>query len=316
MRELAPIALFIYNRPKHTLQTLEALANNILANESVLYVFADGPKPNATLADNKKIEETRQIVQSKKWCKEVFLEKRNNNVGLANNIISGVTELLQKFEAIIVLEDDLITATGFLSYMNKALHRYSNSDKIMQVSGYNFPTKRQSKNRSYFLPLTTSWGWGTWSRAWKKFDPLSTGYEMLKIDNKLKYRFDVNGTYSYSNMLFSQMEEKTIDSWAIRWWWTVFKEDGLTLYPDKSLVYNNGFGNDATHTQKSSFLVNDLCFNNEYQIHYFPNKILPNHKRLNNIRKHLAPKENLFVRLVRRIINRKLFGSAAFFNII
>ena len=46
--DLAPIILFVYNRPWHTEKTLEALMANKLSNESVLYIYADGPKLNAS----------------------------------------------------------------------------------------------------------------------------------------------------------------------------------------------------------------------------------------------------------------------------
>jgi hypothetical protein len=278
VHKLAPIALFVYNRPQHTLQTLEALAANDLAKESVLYVFADGAKSSATEADRQRIEETRQVVQSKRWCKEVIVKAQTTNQGLANSIINGVTKLLERHDTVIVLEDDLVTASGFLAYMNEALSRYANHEQVMQVSGYNFPLQKKANNESYFLPLITSWGWGTWARAWKKFDPMATGYEVLKTNSQLQYQFNLNGSYPYTNMLFAQMEEKTIDSWAIRWWWSVFKEKGITLYPDCSLIKNIGVGQDATHTSTTSFPINESEFskNLNYTITKFPFEILAN----------------------------------------
>lgn len=277
MAKLAPIALFVYNRPQHTLQTLEALAANSLAKDSVLYVFADGAKASATEEDKQRIEQTRQVVQSKQWCKEVIVKTQTTNQGLANSIINGVSELLKTNDSVIVLEDDLVTATGFLAYMNEGLIRYANHEKVMQVSGYNFPLQQKGKNESYFLPLTTSWGWGTWARAWKKFDLMATGYQELKTNSQLQYQFNLNGSYPYANMLFAQMEEKTIDSWAIRWWWSVFKEKGITLYPDYSLIANMGVGKEATHTSTTSLSVNEPEFfkNLNYIINKFPLEILP-----------------------------------------
>ena len=98
--------------------------------------------------------------------------------------------------------------------------------------------------------MATSWGWATWKRAWDKFDPLANGYQKLRHHHTLVRQFDLNGSYPYTKMLFQQMENRTIDSWAIRWWWCMFKEKGLTLFPDSSLVKNIGYDLEGTHTQR------------------------------------------------------------------
>lgn len=273
MIDKAPIVLFVYNRADVTEQTLEALSNNELASDSTLYIYCDGPKQQESFKDIEKIVATRRVANSKQWCKKVIIKEAAVNIGLANSIINGVSSVLKKHDRVIVLEDDLVTSKGFLTYMNMALEKYYINEEVMQVSGYNFPLKRKAKNESFFLPLTTSWGWGTWSRAWKKFDTNAIGYEILKEDNKAEYKFNLDGCYPYSRMLFAQMESTTIDSWAIKWWWSVFKEYGLTVYPDKSLVFNNGFSEDATHTSSINNHINNSDFDFEYQIKVFPSKI-------------------------------------------
>ena len=267
---LAPIVLFCFNRPWHTGQTLDALAKNPEAKDSVLYIFSDGPKPNATETDLKKIEDTRQIIKQQQWCKEVHIIESNENQGLANSVIGGVTQIVNKYGKAIVLEDDLITAKGFLKYMNEALVKYQNNDIVMQISGHQFPLKYYKyKNEAFFMPFTTSWGWATWKRAWDKFDVKASGYKEIKANVNIKQKFDLNNSYPYSKMLINQMEAKKIDSWAIRWWWSVFKSNGIVLFPDKSLVKNIGFDNEGTHTKnKNPFEIIDFDLN--YEIFNFP----------------------------------------------
>jgi len=247
---LAPIALFVYDRPKHLMQTLRALEKNRLAIDSELFIFADGPKFDADLAIKSRIIEVSDIINQDWKFKAVNISRNSENQGLANSVINGVSILVKKYGNVIVLEDDLVTSSNFLTYMNNALHLYINDSNVMQISGYQFPIRFPgSVSSTFFLPFTTSWGWGTWKRSWDLFDSEANGWEALKTDRELKYRFDLNGTVPYTKMLRMQMDSKSIDSWAIRWYWCVFKYNGLVLYNKDSFVENIGFGKGSTHTK-------------------------------------------------------------------
>ncbi len=240
---LAPIALFVYKRPTHTAQVLTALMQCPEFEESTLYVFCDGSK---RLEDEAIVNETRAIVRSMLSEKANIVESPENK-GLANSIISGVTQLVNTYGKVIVLEDDLIVKPAFLAFMNKALDTYVDEDKVMQVSGYMFPVREFSeRTEALFLPFISSWGWATWKRAWQKFDPQVTNWKLLEEDKNLKKKFDLDGAYDYFSMLQDQLSGK-IDSWAIRWYWSVFQEGGLTLFPPLSYVQNIGFDSTATH---------------------------------------------------------------------
>lgn len=289
MNNLAPVVLFVYNRTWHAEQTLDALMQNELADHSVLYIYADGPKENATEEQLNKIQEVRHLIRSKQWCREVNIIEAEKNKGLADSIINGVTEIVNKYGKIIVLEDDLITSKGFLKYMNDALLKYENEERIMQVSGYIFPINCEAKNAALLLPFTTSWGWATWKKSWQYFDPSAKGYEELKTNKSLSLLFDLDGTYPYTQMLITQMEGKSLSSWAIRWWWAVFIKKGIVIYPDKSLIENIGFGQDATHTiQKNPFENSDFEIN--YFIKHFPNSIKLDLSAYNEIQKNFQLK--------------------------
>lgn len=287
---LAPIILFVYNRPKHTLATLQALVANDLANDSVIYIYADGPKENASEVDLKKIEDTRQVIRNCHGFKKVHIIESVSNNGLANSVINGVTQIIHQYSKVIVLEDDLITAKGFLKYMNDALLKYNDSEKVMQISGHQFPVEKwERNNEAFFLPFTTSWGWATWKRAWDLFDLDAVGFEKLQFDQELQYRFNLNGSFSYSSMLEAQMINKTIDSWAIRWWWTVFNYNGVVLFPDFPLVLNIGFGVDSTHTATLPYLESD--FSIRYSITIFPEEINSDKVKFNLICDYLRNKK-------------------------
>ncbi len=273
-KDLTPIVLFVYNRPKHTKQTLESLMQNDLASASILFIYADGPKKNATQEQLKNIKETRKIITQKKWCGTVKIIENIENKGLSQSIITGVTEVVKEYGKVIVLEDDIVTSQGFLKFMNTSLEKYKNEEKVFQISGFNFPLKEiKVPTECFFVPLISSWGWATWDRAWQKFDPLANGYEKLKTSSLLRHQFDLNSSYPYSDMLIAQMEKKNIDSWAIRWLWTLFKNNKLSLFPVRSFVTNIGYGDDATHTKLKMKFITEQTLHSDHFILNYPEKV-------------------------------------------
>lgn len=254
---LAPIALFVYNRPEHTKRTVESLLRNPLAKFSELFIFSDAAK---TYESRNLVEQVRKYVRSIDGFKSVWVTERENNYGLANSIIHGVTKLCNDYAKVIVLEDDLFIAPTFLNYMNEALVRYQDDEKVMQISGHMFPLHIEADSDAIFLPFTTSWGWATWKRAWEKFDPAAKAYETLKIDAQKRKAFDLDNSYPYFKMLEQQKKGLT-DSWAIRWNLSVFIDNGLVLFPRATLVNNHGFDGSGIHCGEiSDFASSDLNF--------------------------------------------------------
>lgn len=241
---LAPIVLFVYNRPSHTRKTLEALSKNTLADESDLYVFCDGPKDNADELTLDAITKVRTIVKAKKWCKSVTVYESEQNNGLADSIITGVTEIVNRFGKIIVLEDDIITAKGFLKYMNNALDLYQYEDKVMHIGSY-LPYTNSVRNlpETFFLKFMSCWGWATWKESWN-LAIWDTAYLFQKVQNpKVRDKFNLGGVLNFHEQLENNINGK-IKTWAIKWYTTIFLKEGLCLYPNISL--SNNIGLDGT----------------------------------------------------------------------
>lgn len=243
----APIALFVYNRPGHALRTLDALRANSLARESELVVFSDGPRRES---DVLKVDEVRKVIREAGGFSSVRLVERSTNMGLANSIIAGVTELVGRHGRVIVLEDDMVTSPHFLSYMNEALDLYRDEERVISVAAYFYPVRRQLPE-TFFLPGADCWGWGTWKRGWDLFEP--DGRKLLGEleDRALSRRFDIDGSYPYMRMLRDQIAGRN-DSWAIRWYASAFLRGRLTLYPAHSLLQNIGNDGQGTHSAKSA----------------------------------------------------------------
>jgi hypothetical protein len=245
----SPISLFVYKRPAHTRRTLEALMKCPEFSESPLYVFCDGAKRPE---DQAVVEQTREVVRSLVGDRTKIVEASCNQ-GLANSIIAGVNQVVNQYGQVIVLEDDLVVSPVFLTYMNDALEKYRHENQVMQISGYMFPVPEfVNRHDAMFLPFTVSWGWATWQRAWQYFDPEATGWQVLRRDRQLRKRFNLNGAYDYSSMMEGQFRGEC-DSWAIRWYWSVFRRDGLVLFPPQTLVENRGFDGSGTHGSFTKF---------------------------------------------------------------
>lgn len=238
----SPIALFVYNRPHHTRKTLESLLINADFSDSPLYVFCDGAKRKK---DIPLVRETRESIRSYELDNATII-KREENMGLANSIITGVTDLCNKYGRVIVVEDDLVVSPYFLKYMNTALDTYEEYDKVMHISGYMFPVRGKLPD-TFFYRATSCWGWGTWKRAWDKFEPdahtLLAGFK----NRKKRREFDIQGSMKYHRMLILQAIGMS-DSWAIRWYASVFLNNGLCLHPGKSLVNNIGHDDSGVHS--------------------------------------------------------------------
>ncbi len=250
---IAPILLFAYNRPNETLKTLKALAANDLSEQSILFVFIDGPKTHDS-ETIQKVESTKNIVQDFNWPGTIEIKTRTKNLGLSKSITSGVTEIISNYEKVIVLEDDLITSRGFLKFMNSALTLYKEDEKVMGVSGHIFPIENIQKN-SFLLRYVSTWGWGTWKRSWNEYShDLEDNWKKIKTKNQLT-KFNLDDSYPYETMVLNSLKPNSkIDSWGIRWYLSVFLKNGLYLYPKKSLVTNIGFGEDAQHSSNDLLL--------------------------------------------------------------
>jgi hypothetical protein len=264
--QLAPLAFFAFKRPLTTLQSLYSLSRCPEARRSQLHIFCDGAR---SPADDAGVQLTREIARSQPWCGEVVIHEAASNRGLARSVIDGVTSLCASHGQVIVVEDDLLLARGFLSYMNEGLARYAAEERVMAISGYALDLGARNEGAA-FLPVCSSWGWATWERAWAKFDESPRDLDRL-ASRDFRRHFDLGDSYPYAALMEDQLAGR-VDSWAIRWWWTMHQAGGLALFPRRSLVKNIGQGPDATHTTQQAALPSaDWSFDN--RVTSFPTQV-------------------------------------------
>ncbi|WP_148630530.1 glycosyltransferase [Bacillus sp. E214] len=263
MNNLAPILLFVYNRPESTLKTIEALKRNKLAKESSLFIFSDGPKNSE---QNINVSKVREIINNIQGFKNVEVFISDKNCGLANSVINGVSKIILQYGKVIVLEDDLITSTSFLEYMNKSLQFYQSDINIWSISGYSpkieFP--QYYKSDIYLIPRGCSWGWATWIDRWNSIDWNIEDYQQFKKNKVKRKQFNRAGN-DMAKMLEDQIKG-TIDSWAIRWCYNQFIQNTYTVYPRYSLIKNIGLEGESTHGSLSKMRDSKMLDNYSFEL--------------------------------------------------
>jgi acetyltransferase-like isoleucine patch superfamily enzyme len=297
---------------------------NDLADQSILYVYADSPKHLASEEQVAKVDEVRRLVQSEQWCKEVKLVTAERNKGQVTSFVDGITDVVNEHGKVIVLEDDQVTSKGFLKFMNEALEIYKDDEKVMHVSGYMYPAEFECKDTTFFLQVQSCPGWGTWKRAWDLYNhDAADHFTYFNQTKERRRKFDIEGNAYY----FSQLKKNSgtkLYSWAVRWHASCIRAGGLSLFPVKSLVQNIGCDDTGVHCGEQARAM--------YQVEptdYLPIKRVPvvenqairrsvdNHykahlkKKRRSLRSLLSPKALILplYKILLKIL-RKLVGAA------
>lgn len=234
---LAPIVLFVYNRPTHTQKTLHALAENDLACESDLYIYSDAAK---SVEDKLNVLAVRKLIKNIQGFKSVTIIEAEQNLGLASSIIQGVTHICEIHGRVIVLEDDLVVSSKFLEFMNAALDKYDLEKKVWHISGWNYPIDYHGLPSVFFWRAMSCWGWATWSDRWlhytKKPNELFERYHSNR--SWIKY-FNLDGGYDFWSQVVDNVKGRK-STWAIFWFATIIEKKGLCLNPSITYVSNIG----------------------------------------------------------------------------
>jgi len=269
----APIIVFAYDRPDHLSKTLAALAKNDLASKSVLYVYCDGARtwgdeqitnqksqitnsPQATYITKRygamycskeeydtylqRIAKVREIAHSQTGFKEVHVVEREKNIGLADNIVGAVTEIVDQYGRVIAFEDDIVTTRGCFTYLNDALELYKDDEQVMHISAWMYPNKGQFPATFFYDSPYPAGGWATWKRAWNHFNP-DTADHVRYWENNWK-DFDIEGEDYLSRQLIGNLNG-TLKTWYIKWYSSMRRMNGLCLYPGTAMSNNIGWDN-------------------------------------------------------------------------
>ena len=247
---LAPIIIFVYNRVDRVKKLIESLQENEEAKNSMLYIFSDGFKGKK---DEAAVNEVRKYVDTLLESKEfssVSIKQSPENLGLAKSIISGVSEVMEKHNRAIIIEDDNVVAPDFLDYMNRGLEYYHDDPQIWAISGFSremsFPEDYQ--HDIFVLQRMSSYAWASWKDRWDKTDWAMNDYPGFLWNHKARRKFDECGE-DRSLMMDAQACGK-ISSWAIRFEYSMVKNNMYSVIPVISRTFCSGNDGSGTHSKK------------------------------------------------------------------
>lgn len=252
---LAPIGLSTYSRLPHLQQTIAALQKNTLAAQSELFVFSDAPKPG----DEQKIEAVRNYLRTVDGFKRVHIIERTENNRIANNR-DGMRMLLDRFGKLIFLEEDIVTAPGFLRFMNDALDFYKDDPRIFSICGccMPVPVPKEYPHDVYILPRYGGWGDGYWADRFKLINYISEeDYRAFISDRKLLKNFKARCGLDYIPLI-ERDAKGIIDALDVKALFWQFKLGMYTVYPRKSLAVNIGLDNSGEHCSKTAKFDTEL----------------------------------------------------------
>jgi len=298
-KSYAPIVLFVYRRLDTLKKVIISIKKNKLYKKTEIYIFSDGYK---NLKDKKEVEKVREYLKTIKNFKKKKIFLRKKNIGLAKNIKSGITKVLSFKKKCIVLEDDIVVAENFLSFMNLSLNKFKGEKRIWHINGWNYEIKNIKSNNkdAFYWGGMHCWGWATWQDRWRHYqkNPKKLINDFKKSDIK---KFNYDGHYNFWQQVIRNFESK-INTWAIFWYATIFKKKGLCVSPMESLTFNIGYDDYATHTLKT-YSENNLYDNNKFhkkKMFRFEKNIIENEKIYDQIKNKLKTKKiiDLFSRLL------------------
>ena len=246
----APIVIFVYNRADHFIQTYNALAACKEAKKSELFIFSDGTKSEAGAAKVNEVRAAVAAVKNSGDFRSVTVTESPVNKGLAASVIAGVTEVINKYGKVIVVEDDCAVSPLFLGYMNNALDFYENNKKIGSIAGYtpmlNLPD--DYKRDVFAAYRSCSWTWATWKDRWEGIDWELKDIKDFYKSPKLIRKLNSNGSDRF--MRLYRQTKGNGSSWSVRFGAHLVKNDLLTVYPRYS--YNSNIGCDESGVHSKS----------------------------------------------------------------
>jgi glycosyltransferase involved in cell wall biosynthesis len=289
------------------MRTLEALAKNELACQSDLFIFSDAARNSSEIGH---VDEVRDLIQNIKGFRNVTVNERKENFGLARNIVEGVTEACHRFGRVIVLEDDIVTSPKFLKFMNEALDAYKSVERVWHISGWNYPIDTKGLGEVFFWRVMNCWGWATWADRWKYFEK-DPGRIIKKWGHQTIKSFNLDGAHDFYSQIKLNSKDR-LDSWAVFWYATIFEKSGLSLNPAKSYVLNIGLDGSGENCEEENIYRTELSFDDMTR---YPPCLSENNEALNKIknfyRKLRIPLRTKILRKMKKIF-KSFIGNRVF----
>jgi hypothetical protein len=224
-----------------------------LAKPRQLFFSVDGARANR-VGEAEKVAAVQAIVMQVDWDCEVKTLFRTENLGCRMAVSGGIDWFFEHVEQGIILEDDCVPHISFFAFCEELLEKYKNNEQIMQIAGSNLiPEKFEYLPTSYvFSNFGLIWGWATWRRAWAKMDVHLKDFYFFKEKKYIQRLVADRTAQNYLLDKFEDTHKKLNNSWAYAWFYSILRQDGLSILPTKNLIENIGIDGEATHTTVDS----------------------------------------------------------------
>lgn len=250
--QFPPVCLFIFNRPEPTTKVFEQIRS---VEPSRLYVVADGPRANYP-KDAERCREARTITEGVDWNCEVHRDYAEVNMGLKQRFTTGLEFLFEHEDRAIILEDDCVPHTDFFNFCTKMLEHYAEDERVWDVSGTNYLERWHDETQDYhFSYYGGIWGWATWRRAWKAYDPEMNLWADSDVRERIRDVVADDSQYEYLRTVYERTYNGDIETWDYQWGFARHINSGLSVIPSRNLVSNVGFGSEATNTVETGPLA-------------------------------------------------------------
>jgi hypothetical protein len=293
MKQLAPIVVFAYRRKKKLQNLINSLLKNNESKNTLIYFFQDSYKD---LDDKNDVARVKKYISGVEGFKKKIIISRKKNIGLSNNLISGINFIFKKHNKAIFLEDDLVVSVNFIKFMNQALDKYCKNKKVWHINAWSFDLKENLDRDMFFSRHMNCWGWATWKNRWDKFQ--NNPERFIKIFNK-----EMINEFNFNNQIdnWSQIirnYRKEISTWAIFWYATIFINNGLCLSFNPSLTKYDGFDLDSTYSDPHS-LHNNIYTNllSKKSFIKFSNYVREDKNYNKNLFKFIKNKRNILFKI-------------------
>lgn len=241
-----PILMLAFRRPETTKKVFERV-REIRPKE--LFIEVNGPRKGFP-EDVSEVQKVKDIFKKIDWPCKVHKLYREWNIGCFKGISLSIDWFFSKVDKGIILEDDCVPTKDFFFFCKEMLQKYKNDERVMHIAGYNFQRGWRRENYSYyFSKYPYIWGWATWKRAWKKYDPQVKLSQLILNKKYLKDIFPNYFERRYVEGILRSFLSKKADTWDVQWVFTLLANNGLSIVPNKNLVENIGFEGHHTHTK-------------------------------------------------------------------
>lgn len=245
IRYSVPVAIIVFNRVALAEKMLKCLEQ---IRPQQLFVISDGAREDRP-GEREKVAQVRALFEQVSWSCEIYRNYAKKNMGCDYRVPSGISWVFEQVDRAIILEDDCIPSEQFFQYVRNMLDRYENDPRVMMISGSNHMQKYDIPASCCFTARVYTWGWATWRRAWEHYCDDESEWNRIQQDGTLAEVYPYRTRY-YVKKELNYYFERGKCPWDYLWWISCMGAGGLCAVPKVNLITNEGFGEDATHTQE------------------------------------------------------------------